>query len=414
MSTEVFRGTADLPWVKAIRQNLVRLPKATSFSAVFAGFIIVLVSSTGPSVLLLQAAKVGHFSNAQILSWLSLCWIGSGLYAIFLSLRFGTPMIGAWSSSSAALLVTTFATHSIAEAVGAYFIAAIGLLAIGLTGAYASIMRHVPKAITLAMLGGVLFAFGLKIFVVLPDSPLLVLAMLAAYLVARSFGWRAPAVPSLVVGFIIAALKHQLHNPHLHFSIVHPTWVRPTFNLADVFTIALPLLLLTLSTQFAPGSAVIESNGYILPTKWMLNTAGVLSLITAGFLGSGVNSAAISAAIGISPDAETDKSRRYTAGVYSGIFYLIIGLFASAMMALFFSLPTSMLATLAGLALLPSIASSTHDALIQPSYREPAMITFLVTVSNIHMLKLGAPFWGLIAGVGAHWIIIAGGKLSKK
>jgi benzoate membrane transport protein len=412
--SELYRGTADLPWHRAIATNLARFPKASSFSAAFAGFLIVLVSSTGPSVLLLQAAKVGHFTNAQTLSWLALCWLGSAGYAIFLSLRFGIPMIGAWSSPSAALLVTTFATHSIPEAVGAYFISALGLLIIGVTGAYESIMRHVPKAITMAMLGGVLFAFGLKVFVVLPDSPLLVLSMLLAYLVARSLRWRAPAVPSLVIGFIIAGARHQLHNPHLHLSIVHPTWVRPTFSIIDIFTIAIPLALLTLSTQYAPGSAVIESNGYLLPTKWMLTTGSLLSLATAGFLGSGVNSAAISAAIGISPDAEADKSRRYTAGIYSGLFYLLIGLFASAMMALFFSLPASMLAALASLALLPSIASSTHDALVQPSYREPAMITFLVTVSNIHILKLGAPFWGLVAGVFAHWIIVAGSKIGRK
>jgi predicted benzoate:H+ symporter BenE len=30
----------------------------------------------------------------------------------------------------------------------------------------------------------------------------------------------------------------------------------------------------------------------------------------------------------------------------------------------------------------------------------------LITVSNIHVLKLGAPFWGLIGGVIVHQIVV--------
>ena len=136
----------------------------------------------------------------------------------------------------------------------------------------------------------------------------------------------------------------------------------------------------------------------------MLKVSGVLSFLTAGFLNSGLNCAAISAAIGVSPQAEPNKNRRYTAAITAGIAYIIVGILGSTMMALFNLVPNAFLAALTGLALLPSIASSTHDALVDPDYREAAMVTFLVTVSNIHVLKLGAPFWGLIAGVVIHQI----------
>ena len=136
----------------------------------------------------------------------------------------------------------------------------------------------------------------------------------------------------------------------------------------------------------------------------MLKLSGVLSFLTAGFLNSGLNCAAISAAMGVSPQAEPDKNRRYTAAITSGFAYIIVGILGSTMMALFNLVPSAFLATLTGLALLPSIASSTHEALVDSDYREAAMVTFLVTVSNIHVLKLGAPFWGLIAGVLIHQI----------
>jgi benzoate membrane transport protein len=132
---------------------------------------------------------------------------------------------------------------------------------------------------------------------------------------------------------------------------------------------------------------------------------GLISIATAGMLGSGTNSAAITAAIGSGEQAEPDKTRRYSAGVVCGIFYLIVGILGATMLGLFGALPGAMLAALAGLGLLPAIANSTHDALEDPQYREAALITFLVTVSNIHPLKLGSPFWGLVAGFIVHYIV---------
>jgi len=38
--------------------------------------------------------------------------------------------------------------------------------------------------------------------------------------------------------------------------------------------------------------------------------------------------------------------------------------------------------------------------------REVALVTLLITVSNIHIFKLGAPFWGLVGGVIVHQIVV--------
>ena len=154
--------------------------------------------------------------------------------------------------------------------------------------------------------------------------------------------------------------------------------------------------------------AVLEASGYKAPTKISLITGGAISLLGAGFLGSGVNSAAITAAIGAGEQAEPDKNRRYTAGVMCGFFYLVVGLFGSTMLGVFSILPAAMLAALGGLGLLPAIASNTAEALADPDYREAAMVTFLVTISNIHPWSLGSPFWGLIAGVVAHQVVRLG------
>ncbi len=401
---EEFVGTSSEPIIQSVFRNLRSYFKDLSWSAASTGILVVLVSSTGPAALMLQAAKAGHFSTNQTISWLSICWIGSGVVGLLLTLRYRMPIFGAWSSPSVALLVTGLSVHSINEAVAAYYLSALAILLIGVTGIFEKILSLVPRAVIMAMLGGVLFTFGVQIFVQLPSEPVIVLAMLATFFFGRRRNWRAPVVLSTVVGLIVAIVLGKAASPHMVFGLTKFVWITPKFSIGGIFTLAIPLVLLTLTTQFAPGSAVLISNGYKAPINSLLKLSGVLSFLTAGFLNSGLNCAAISAAMGVSPQAEPDKNRRYTAAITSGFAYIIVGILGSTMMALFNLVPSAFLATLTGLALLPSIASSTHEALVDSDYREAAMVTFLVTVSNIHVLKLGAPFWGLIAGVLIHQI----------
>ena len=391
--------------LKSLWRNTVDFPKALSLSAAFSGLLIVLVSGTGPVAILLLAARSGHMTSAQTSSWLWACWIGSGLYGLILSLWLRIPMIGAWSTPSVALLVVGLSDHSLPEAVGAYAIAAIATIIVGLIGVFDRILKAVPSPVIMAMLGGILFQFGLDIFNQLPSAPLIVVAMVVGYFIARRLEFRAPVLTSLVLGLFVSLMTHKIHGTHVSFALAHPVWMNPHFSVSALVTLALPMLLLTLTSQYAPGMVVLKASGYETPTNKSLVTGGLLSLAGAGFLGSGVNAAAITAAIGTGEHAEPDKNRRYTAGVVCGLLYIVIGLFGSTMVSVFGILPAAMLAALGGLGLLPAITSSTSAALNDPDYREASMVTLLVTISNIHPWSLGSPFWGLVAGVATHQLL---------
>ena len=191
---EEFVGTSSEPIIQSVFRNLRSYFKDLSWSAASTGILVVLVSSTGPAALMLQAAKAGHFSTNQTISWLSICWIGSGVVGLLLTLRYRMPIFGAWSSPSVALLVTGLSVHSINEAVAAYYLSALAILLIGVTGIFEKILSLVPRAVIMAMLGGVLFTFGVQIFVQLPSEPVIVLAMLATFFFGRRRNWRAPVV----------------------------------------------------------------------------------------------------------------------------------------------------------------------------------------------------------------------------
>ena len=113
---QMYEGTGDVPALQAIWSNLKDFPRSLSLSAAVAGILIVLIGTFGTGPIVVQAAHVGHLTDAQTASWFFTILVGSGLYGLFLSLRMRMPLIGAWSTPSAALLVTGLATHTINEA----------------------------------------------------------------------------------------------------------------------------------------------------------------------------------------------------------------------------------------------------------------------------------------------------------
>ena len=115
-------------------------------------------------------------------------------------------------------------------------------------------------------------------------------------------------------------------------------------------------------------------------------------------MGFAYNLAAITAAICAGPDADPDPDRRYLAGVAAGVFYLVAGLFGATITALFIAFPKALVLAIAGIALLGTITTGLKQAMAEDRWREPALITFLVTLSGVSLFDIGSAFWGLVAG----------------
>ena len=86
----------------------------------------------------------------------------------------------------------------------------------------------------------------------------------------------------------------------------------------------------------------------------------------------------------------------------SGVAYSVAALFAGIFSTLYGAFPLELTAILAGLALLPVITASLSDALEKKDFRDSAVVTFLVTISGVSGWGVGAPFWGLLAGIAVH------------
>ena len=184
-------------------------------------------------------------------------------------------------------------------------------------------------------------------------------------------------------------------------------FVRPEFTLAAIASVALPLFVVTMASQNVPGVAVIRQPATTRPSPRSSPGPGSRRWCCAPIGAFTVNLAAITAAITMGEDAHEDASKRYMAAVSAGVFYLLLGLFGATVSALFAAFPQEMVFALAGLALLNTIGAGLASAVGDPARREPAIVTFLITASGLHLFGIGAAFWGIVAGVLASIILHA-------
>ncbi|WP_115718891.1 benzoate/H(+) symporter BenE family transporter [Gallaecimonas mangrovi] len=372
--------------------------KGFELSHITTGFVAVLVGFTSSVAIIFQAAKAAGASDGQIGSWILALGLGMAITSAGFSLRYKVPVLTAWSTPGAALLVTALAGHSLAEAYGAFVISALLILISGLTGWFEKIMDRIPMPLANAMLAGILVQFGIGVFTELALSPLLVGVMLLVYLLAKRFLPRFSMLLVLLAGTALAFGLGLFDHANLHWSLAVPHWLTPRFSWASALGVALPLFVVTMASQNLPGVAVLRSHQFDVPISKVLTGTGLVNLLLAPFGGFAFNLAAITAAICMGEDAGSQRASRYKAAVAAGGFYLLAGIFGASIVALFAAMPKALVMSLAGLALIATIGSSLKGALADVKTAEPALITFLVTASGMSLWGIGSAFWGLVIG----------------
>ncbi|WP_198078867.1 benzoate/H(+) symporter BenE [Acinetobacter calcoaceticus] len=376
-----------------------------SISATVAGFLAVLISYSGPLIIFFQAAQRAHVSTDMMVSWIWGISIGAAVSGIYLSIKYKTPVITAWSAPGTALLVTLFPNVSLNEAVAAYITSAIVIFLIGVTGYFDKLLKWIPQDVAAGMMAGILFQFGIGLFTASDSMPFIVFSMLIVFLIAKRLMPRYTMIWVLAAGVLLSLILGKMNPVDVSFSLAIPQWVSPEWTWNSTLNLAVPLILVSLTGQFLPGMAIMKLSGYDTPAKPIISVTSITSLAVACVGGITIVLASITAALCMGKDAHELKEKRYIAGIANGIFYILGGLFAGSIVMLFSLLPKELVAALAGLALLGAIATNISVAMRNDSQRDAALITFLATASGMHFLGLSSVFWGICIGVIAHFIL---------
>ncbi|NBF04416.1 benzoate/H(+) symporter BenE family transporter [Pseudomonas sp. Fl5BN2] len=372
---------------------------------VIAGLISVIVNYGGTFILVFQAAKVAGLSPELTASWVWSVSIGVGITGLFLSWVSREPIITAWSTPAAAFLVVALSTTPYVEAVGAYIISAVAFVLLGLSGCFEKVIRLIPPGVAAGLLAGILLQFGIGAFAGMSIDPVLVGALVAAYVVLKRFTARYAVVGILVLGLGFLLTQGRVDLSGLALQFAAPVFTRPEFSINALLSVALPLFLITLTGQYMPGMLVLRNDGFSTSANPILTVTGLGSVLMAPFGSHAFNVAAITAAICTGKEAAEDPSKRWIAGVAAGVFYILVGIFGVTLAAVFMALPATFITTLAGLALLGTIGTSLASAMAEVKSREASLITFLASAANITLLGIGGAFWGLLIGLAAYALL---------
>lgn len=333
----------------------------------------------------------------------------SGLFSVCLALgllntivvwRMKVPLSFAWSTPGAAFLMTLSPIEGGYPAIiGAFLVTGLMILTAGLIRPLARAIAAIPAPIAAAMLGGVLFNLCLAPIRAVGELPALALPILAVWVLGLKFARRYAVPLAVIATVIVLALTANLPPGAVTLSLPSLVFVIPAFT-ADAFVkVALPLFVITMASQNLTGLAVMRGNGYEIDSGPPFVLTGLASAVIAFFGGLTTNLAAITAAIAAGPESHADPTKRWPAPVAAGFTYLVLGLLATISAAFIAASPPILIQAVAGLALLPSLASALATSLADEDSRLPAIVTLVTTASGITVLGVGGAFWGLLAGI---------------
>ncbi len=374
-------------------------PRPSIAQPVVTGIVVAIAGFASTFAIVLAGLDAVGADPAEASSGLLLVCLAIGAGTVVLSLRHRTPLMLAWSTPGAALLVATaHVTDRFGEAVAAFLVTAVLIMVTGLWPALGRLVARIPRSIASAMLGGIIFPLALAPVQAAVEIPTLALPVIALWLVLFRWAprWSTPA--ALLLAVVLIAVT------------IGPAWaadadlaprvvlVAPVFDPLVVLSIALPLYLVTMAGQNIPGMAVVSSFGYAVPSRSVLVTSGAASAL--GAIGGSitVNLAAITAALAAGPDSAPEPGRRWIAALSSGIAYLVLAPLAGIVAAFVAASPPLLIQSVAGLALLSALVGAIVSAVEEPRQRTAAIATFLVTASGIAVVGIGSAFWGLLVG----------------
>jgi benzoate membrane transport protein len=372
------------------------------FGPVYAanGLIGFIFAASGPVAIILSVGTAGGLSADQIASWIFGSFAVNGVLSIVACWYYRMPLVFFWTIPGAVLVGPALAHLSFPQVVAAFFAAGALMLVLGLSGAVRRAMQALPMPIVMGMVAGVFMKFGVDLVLSLRDDVRLAAPMVLAFVAlsaAPALGRRLPPLigAMLVGGVLIAAYgSFDAASAGAGAALVRPNFVAPEFTWQAMFELVVPLVITVLVVQNGQGFAVLGAVGHQAPVNAVTIGCGAWSMLTAAV---GSVSTCLTGPTNALIASSGERHRHYTGGLLVGLLAIGFGLFAPFFTRLMLGSPKAFVATLAGLAMLRVLQTAFGTA-FRDRHTLGALVAFLVTVANVPVLNIGAPFWGLVFG----------------
>jgi benzoate membrane transport protein len=365
-------------------------------------------AASGPVAIILAVGTRGGLAPSDLSSWIFGAFFLNGLISIAFCWYYRQPLVFFWTIPGAVLVGPALGHLSYAEVIGAFIATGFLMLALGLSGWVRRAMEAVPMPIVMGMVAGVFLRFGLDLVYSIRDDFWIAVPMAAAFL-AFSASERLgrivpPLIGALAVGVVMIALLGRFDAAQQTLALALPNLYTPAFSWRAMVELVVPLAITVLVVQNGQGITVLRAAGHAPPVNAVTAACGAGSIVTA-FVGA--VSTCLTGPVNAIISSSGEKHRHYTAGIFVGLLALAFGLFAPVFTRLMLATPKAFIAALAGLAML-RVLQTAFTVSFRDRFALGALVTFLVTVADVPILNIGAPFWGLVFGYGASRLLERG------
>ena len=367
---------------------------------VVTGITAFLFSCTGPVAIILAVAATMGLGQQHVASWLFGGFAVTGLFTVYFSYRHRQPIAFAWTIPGTVLLLSVLDHVSVEQAVGAYMMAALLILVVGVTGLAKRIVDWIPKDIVMAMVAGVFLDFGLGLVASFGDAATMSSVMVVAFVLftmsEKLQRMMPPILAALLAGAVVVVLRGEVADtgPTSGLFTV-PILFTPKFDIGAMIELVVPMAVTVLLVQNAQGFAVLSQAGHRPPVNAMTTACGMGSFLI-GLLGS--VSMCVTGPANAILSSTGQKNRQFIGGITYGVLAIVFGTLSTFMTWLALKLPESYIAMLGGLAVF-RVLEGAFVAAFSDRHTLGALTTLLITVSDMRLLNIGAPFWGLVFGV---------------
>ena len=363
------------------------------------GFIGWVFAATAPVAIILSVGTRGGLSEAELASWIFGVFFVNGLITMLFCWSYRQPLAFFWTIPGAVLVGPALSHLSFAQVIGAYYVTGALVLVLGATGWVKRAMQAVPMPIVMGMVAGVFLRFGLDLVRALHQDIAIAGPMLATWLLLSAVPTLArrmpPLIGALLVGTLATSLLGRFDVSTLGaLTLAQPVVQVPAWSWAAMFELVVPLAITVLVVQNGQGVAVLKAAGHDPPIN-AITVASGLGAVASAMVGS--VSTCLTGPTNAILTSSGERSRQYTAGIFTGALAVVFGLLAPAFTRLMLHAPSAFIMTLAGLAMLRVL-----QAAFITSFKDRntlgALIALLVTVADLGVWGIGAAFWGLLAG----------------
>jgi benzoate membrane transport protein len=363
-------------------------------------------AASGPVAILLAVGTRGGLSESDLASWIFGAFFVNGLVSIAFCWLYRQPLVFFWSIPGAVLVGPALGHLSFREIVGAYLACGALMLVLGLSGWVKRFMNAIPMPIVMGMVAGVFLRFGLDLVFAIRDAFWIAAPMTVAFLALSASPRLARALPpvigALIVGVLMIAVLGRFHAGGAEaFALVRPNLYLPAFSWRALLELVVPLAITVLVVQNGQGIAVLRAAHHQPPINAITAACGAGAIVS-GMVGT--VSTCLTGPVNAILTASGEKHRHYTAGIMVGVLALAFGLLSPVFTHLLLATPKAFIAALAGLAML-RVLQTAFSVSFGRKFTLGALVTFLVTVADVPIFNVGAPFWGLVFGVAASWLL---------